>query len=106
MNVTQLTGKTDNPGLHFYVVTAIPLTVLTIWLIIAYQFQIKIPGVNFSKRNNENNARSEFMDRRDIVYDRADSGEVRGWLKLCWPVLVVWYLWEKIKLWRGQSGRR
>ena len=106
MNVTQLTGKPHNPGLHYYVVTAIPLTALTIWLIIAYQFQIKIPGVNFRRRNNENDARSELMDRRDIVYDRAGSGEVSGWLKLCWPVLVVWYLLEKCGLWRSQNRRR
>jgi len=106
MNVTQVTGKSHNPGLYYYVVTAIPLTALTIWLIIAYQFKIKIPGVNFRKRNNGDDARSEFMDRRDIVYDREDSGEVSWWLKLCWPVLMVWYLLEKYGLWRSQKRRK
>jgi hypothetical protein len=106
MNVTQLTGRPHNPGLHYYVVTAIPLTALTIWLIIAYQFKIKIPAVNFRRRNNENYDRSEFMNRRDIVYDREDSEEVSLWLKLCWPVLVVWYLLEKSRLWRSLCRRR
>ncbi|EDR06191.1 uncharacterized protein LACBIDRAFT_300414 [Laccaria bicolor S238N-H82] len=98
MNIREINPGTKGTLLHFFV-AVIPLTLITIWLIVAYQIQATIPRLKF-KRSEDEGAEAEDLEGRYMLYDGTTRLKTLSWwTRLSWPVVLVSSLFEK-KIWK------
>jgi len=107
MNIGEINPGTKGTLLHFFA-AVIPLTLITIWLIVAYQIQATLPRFKFS-RNEDEDDEAEGLERRYVLYDGTTRLKTLSWwTRLSWPVVLVFSLFEKRnrKKQRGNLGNR
>ncbi|KJA17687.1 hypothetical protein HYPSUDRAFT_46166 [Hypholoma sublateritium FD-334 SS-4] len=97
MNVTAL-----NPGsygtLAKYIATAVPLTVLTIWVIVAFQIQIPDPHADKvvkAQRSEGSLDEGNLLDQRQTAagFKRLDL-----WERIWWPIVLLSTFMERRRL--------
>lgn len=94
MNVGEINPGTKGTLLHFFA-AVIPLTLITIWLIVAYQIQATTPRFKFDGDEDEG-AEAEGSEKRYGLYDGTTPPRTLSWLtRLSWPVVLVSSLFEK-----------
>ncbi|KAJ6595539.1 hypothetical protein DFH09DRAFT_1024289 [Mycena vulgaris] len=69
MNVKEITPNNANGTLGHYLALALPLSVVTIWIIMAFQYRKKDPT--------------------KLIHQNASENEMPVWSKLNWPLLIV-----------------
>jgi hypothetical protein len=107
MNIGEINPGTKGTLLHFFA-AVIPLTLITIWLIVAYQIQTTIPRFKFN-RDGDEDAEADGLERRYVLYDGTTPlRTLSWWTKLSWPVVLVSSLFERKnrKKQRGKLGNR
>ena len=94
MNIREINPGTKGTLLHF-LAAVIPLTLITIWLIVAYQIQATTPRFNLN-RDEDEGADAEGLERRHGLYDGTTPLKTLSWwTRLSWPVVLVSSLFEK-----------
>ena len=94
MNIREINPGTKGTLLHFFE-AVIPLTLITIWLIVAYQIQATIPRLKFNRHVDEG-AEAEDLEGRYMLYDGTTPLKTLSWwTRLSWPVVLVSSLFDK-----------
>lgn len=107
MNIGEINPGTKGTLLHFFA-AVIPLTLITIWLIVAYQIQATLPRFRFN-RDEDEGAEAEGLEKSYGLYDGSTPLKTLSWwTRLSWPVVLVSSLFEKKnrKKQRGKLGNR
>lgn len=104
MNVKELTGDSQShTTIPHYVALSIPLTAITIWIIVAYQIQITEPRIRPGGSENSNSEAGKRTSRYHF-YGFGTSGgndaterRLDIWGRLWWPVILLSSAWDKMR---------
>ena len=103
-------NKDSHPRLYHYIVTAFTLTAFTIWMIVAYQIQIKEPDPSSASDGEVTDERSQYtyfvFGGGEVGSERKRFKHLNLWDRLSWPVVLISTMIErrrKLKERRAQT---
>ena len=104
MNVTAL-----NPGsygtLAKYIATAVPLTVVTIWVIVAFQIQIPDPHADKAVKAQTSKGPLDEGGLLDQRQTAAGFKRLDLWERIWWPIVLLSTFMERRRIRNEMLGR-
>jgi len=90
MNVTILQPKDQvNATLSQYFAVAVPLTIITIWIIVAFQIQMKEPPPWRAEEDDKVDTASRYSYNRNNTAESEVIKQLNVWDRLLWPVALL-----------------